>query len=59
MRKGPGARGQEPKSELLGRLWVRLLVAGWVVAVVVIYYRLQLGHRHFIFLAMGEDCYFG
>ena len=31
------------KPELLDRLWVRLVVAGWIIAVVLIYYRLQIG----------------
>ena len=43
-----GLKSRDTKSEgpdapsLLDRLWVRLLVAGWVIAIVLIYYRLQI-----------------
>jgi len=38
-----GLKSRDTKSASpLDRLWVRLVVAGWVIAIVVIYYRLQI-----------------
>lgn len=34
---------QERDSGLLRRPWIRLLVAAWVIAILAIYFRLQIG----------------
>jgi hypothetical protein len=35
---------EKPKPSLLDGLWVRLLVASWMLGIVIIYYRQQI-HR--------------
>lgn len=34
---------QERSAGLLGRPWVRLLVAAWVITIIAIYFQLQIG----------------
>lgn len=33
---------QQPRRKLIGRWWVQLLVAFWILAIVTIYFRLRI-----------------